>query len=248
MSVQLKNLTKIFNDVPILDEVNLTINEQETTVIVGPSGAGKSTFLRCLNLLEIPDHGSIALGDQQLKFGKRLSEKEVTAFRRKTGMVFQGFFLFPHLTVLENITEGPIHVLKESRKDAEAKAWQLLEKVGLTEKAAVYPNRLSGGQQQRVAIARALAMDPYFLLFDEPTSALDPELEAEVLRVIADLAEENKSLIIVTHNMNFAREVADRILFLEGGNILFDGPPTAFFQSDIERINHFISAMTVAKK
>ncbi len=244
MSIILENITKSFNEHIVLNNINLAIADEQTTVIVGPSGSGKSTLLRCINLLEIPDSGSLTIEADVIRFNKKLSNKELLQFRRKTGMVFQGFHLFPHLTVLENVTEGPIYVLKQDKEVAKQNGQQLLAKVGLTNKENQYPNKLSGGQQQRVAIARALAMDPYFLLFDEPTSALDPELEEEVLRVIAGLAREGKSQIIVTHNMLFAKAVADRILFLEEGTILFDGTPQAFFDSDSKRIHNFISAMT----
>ena len=183
------------------------------------------------------------LGDEKIKFGTKISAKDMLPFREKTGMVFQSFNLFPHLSALQNVTEGPTQVLKIPKEEANKEALSLLEKVGLKGKEHEYPSRLSGGQSQRVAIARALAMKPSFLLLDEPTSALDPELEAEVLKVISELSHEHKSLIIVTHNMAFARRVADRILFLEGGNIVFDGSSEEFFSSDLPRIKKFISAM-----
>ena len=229
--IKLRNLTKKFGQNTVLNDLNLEFKDAQTTVILGSSGSGKSTLLRCINLLEIPDNGELELGDEKIKFGK------------KTGMVFQSFNLFPHLSALQNVTEGPTQVLKVPKEEADKEALSLLEKVGLKGKEHEYPSRLSGGQSQRVAIARALAMKPSFLLLDEPTSALDPELEAEVLKVISELSHEHKSLIIVTHNMAFARRVADRILFLEGGNIAFDGSSEEFFSSDLPRIKKFISAM-----
>lgn len=244
MSIKIQAISKKFNNVEVLKKIDLEIRDNETTVIVGPSGSGKSTLLRCMNLLEIPDSGSISIGTQQVDFSKKLGKSEILAFRRRTGMVFQGFHLFPHRTVLENITEGPIYVLGKKKQEAEEQAQMLLDQVGLAGKAQEYPNYLSGGQQQRVAIARALALEPEFLLFDEPTSALDPELEFEVLKVISNLAKNERSQIIVTHNMNFARRVADRILFLENGKIAFDGTPEEFFHTDNERIKRFISAVT----
>lgn len=242
--LQVKQISKKFNEQLALKEINLSFETGSTTVIVGPSGSGKSTLLRCLNLLEIPENGTLSLGASYFDFTKELKQKDVLVLRRKTGMVFQGFHLFPHLTILKNVMEGPVYVRKESKVTAENKARALLKKVGLAEKVDRYPDELSGGQQQRAAIARALAMNPEFLLFDEPTSALDPELEAEVLSVLRRLVEEGNSLIIVTHNLAFAREVADRILFLENGEILFEGTPELFFQgSGSKRIEGFISAM-----
>ncbi|MBR8464172.1 amino acid ABC transporter ATP-binding protein [Campylobacter sp. faydin G-24] len=245
MSVKLANVSKFFDKHQVLRDISVEIYERQTTVIVGSSGSGKSTLLRCINLLEIPQSGELSLGNEFIKFDGKLSEKDILPFRRHTGMVFQGFHLFPHLNVLENIIEGPINVLKQDKQSAIKTARELLAKVGLSEKESAYPNRLSGGQAQRVAIARALAMDPYFLLLDEPTSALDPELEAEVLKTIVSLSSEHKSLIIVTHNMAFARKAADRILFLDGGVIAFDGSPDEFFESSNERIVKFISAMKI---
>ena len=241
--IKLRNLIKKFGQNTVLNDLNLEFNDAQTTVILGSSGSGKSTLLRCINLLEIPDSGELELGDERIKFGTKISAKDMLPFREKTGMVFQSFNLFPHLSALQNVTEGPTQVLKIPKEEADKEALSLLEKVGLKSKEHEYPSRLSGGQSQRVAIARALAMKPSFLLLDEPTSALDPELEAEVLKVISELSHEHKSLIIVTHNMAFARRVADRILFLEGGNIAFDGSSEEFFCSDLPRIKKFISAM-----
>lgn len=247
MGIELSRINKSFNGQTVLSNINLQINDGETTVIVGPSGSGKSTLLRCINLLEIPESGELEIENQKINFEKKLNNKETASFRKKTGMVFQNFNLFPHFTVLENVIEGPIHVLQQSKETAISNAKDLLKKVGLSGKEDMHPNRLSGGMQQRVAIARALAMTPYFLLLDEPTSALDPELEAEVLKVISDLSSEHKSLIIVTHNLLFAREVADRIIFLEHGEIYFDGTPEQFFEGHSERIESFISAMSFNK-
>ena len=245
MMIKLRNLIKKFGQNTVLNDLNLEFKDAQTTVILGSSGSGKSTLLRCINLLEIPDSGELELGDEKIKFGTKISAKDMLPFREKTGMVFQSFNLFPHLSALQNVTEGPTQVLKIPKEEANKEALSLLEKVGLKGKEHEYPSRLSGGQSQRVAIARALAMKPSFLLLDEPTSALDPELEAEVLKVILSLAKEKKSMIIVTHNMNFARKIADRILFLDKGMIAFDGLVDEFFNSQNERIKSFISAMDI---
>ncbi|MFS0875988.1 amino acid ABC transporter ATP-binding protein [Solibacillus isronensis] len=237
-------MSKFFGENEALKNINLTFHEGETTVILGPSGSGKSTLLRCINLLERPEKGVLTVGNQKVELNKPISQKNLLSIRQNTAMVFQSFNLFPHMKVLENVMEGPVTVLRKDKAAARQKAQQLLEKVGLSHKTDQYPSQLSGGQQQRVAIARALAMEPQFLLFDEPTSALDPELEGEVLKVLKDLAEEGKSMIIVTHNLNFAREVADRILFLENGEIGYDGVTENFFTSNNnERIQQFIKSM-----
>ncbi len=242
--VQFQQVSKFFDKHEALKNINLTFNEGETTVILGPSGSGKSTLLRCINLLERPEKGILIVGNQKVELNKPITQKNLLSIRQNTAMVFQSFNLFPHMKVLENVMEGPITVLKQNKVAAREKANQLLDKVGLSHKTDQYPSQLSGGQQQRVAIARALAMEPQFLLFDEPTSALDPELEGEVLKVLKDLAEEGKSMIIVTHNLNFAREVADRILFLEHGEIVYDGKTETFFAAnDNERIRQFIQSM-----
>lgn len=243
MAIKFKNLTKRFGDRVVLNGLNLEIYDGQTTVILGSSGSGKSTMLRCINLLEIPNGGELQLGAFAINFDTPHKASEYKPFRAHTGMVFQSFNLFPHLTVLQNVIEGPVQVLKAPRELAEKKAMELLEKVGMADNAKSYPNRLSGGQSQRVAIARALAMQPEFLLLDEPTSALDPELEAQVLKTIKELSDEGCSLVIVTHNMSFARKVADRILFLDGGVIAFDGDAEEFFKSRDERIAKFINAM-----
>lgn len=198
-----------------------------------------------MNLLERPESGLYDCDGIQLDFAKKITKKETLAVRQKTEMVFQDYNLFPHLTVLKNIMEGPVHVLKEDKKTAEKRALELLDKVGLKDKALAYPSQLSGGQAQRVAIARSLAMRPRYILLDEPTSALDPELELEVLKVLLELAREKQSLIIVTHNLEFARHVADKILFIEAGKIFFEGKKDDFFNSDNQRIKDFINAMTL---
>ena len=203
-------------------------------------------MLRSLNLLEMPESGKYYFDDLELDFKKGISKKEILEVRRETEMVFQNYNLFPHLTVLKNIIEGPVHVLKEDKESATKRAYELLEKVGLADKADAYPQQLSGGQAQRVAIARSLAMNPRYILLDEPTSALDPELELEVLKVLLQLAKEKQSLIIVTHNLAFAQKVADKILFVEDGQILFQGPKDDFFNSDNQRIKNFLSAMTLS--
>jgi hypothetical protein len=245
MAINFKNISKSYGDHLVLDNINTSFKEGQTTVIVGSSGCGKSTLLRCINLLEIPQSGILEVDDRAVNFKEKLSSKKLLEIRKKTGMVFQNFNLFPHLTALQNVTEAPIYVQKKDKHEAIKEAKELLAKVGLSHKEDTYPNRLSGGQAQRVAIARALAVNPYFLLLDEPTSALDPELEAEVLKVILSLAKEKKPMIIVTHNMNFARKIADRILFLDKGVIAFDGLVDEFFNNQNERIKSFISAMDI---
>lgn len=244
--IEIKNIQKSYGDFHALKDISLTFRTGETTVIVGPSGSGKSTLLRTLNLLEVPESGILKNGNLEVDFSSKISKETMMAIRKETAMVFQSFNLFPHLSVLENVIEGPITVLKLSKTEATARAKNLLTKVGLADKLDHYPDQLSGGQQQRVAIARALAMEPDFVLFDEPTSALDPELEAEVLRVLKDLASEKLSMIIVTHNLDFAREAADRMLFLEDGKVGFDGPTKDFFESTTEpRIARFINSITI---
>lgn len=242
--IKFEHVYKTFGDHQALTDINTEFKAHETTVIVGPSGSGKSTLLRSLNLLERPEKGQYHFNDQVIDFAKPIANKAILTLRRKTGMVFQDYNLFPHLTVLKNVMEGPVQVLKQDPKAARENALNFLTKVGLADKAEAYPNQLSGGQQQRVAIARSLAMDPEYILLDEPTSALDPELEAGVLRVLLALAQEDDSMIIVTHNMEFARAVADKILFVEDGKILFDGTPGEFFKQPTQRIADFLAAMT----
>lgn len=241
--IKLEHVDKQYRDHHALNDVTVAFPEHETTVILGPSGAGKSTLLRSLNLLERPQSGTMMIDDLTVDFGRDLSNKQVLALRRKTAMVFQSWNLFPHLTVLENITAGPIHVRKQSRDEAEKRAHELLEMVGLADTANRYPGQLSGGQQQRISICRALAMDPSYVLFDEPTSALDPELEAQVLRILQKLAADRASMVVVTHNMEFARRVADKIVFVEDGQVRFTGTSTEFFAEPTPRIRAFLAAM-----
>ncbi|MEI5994654.1 amino acid ABC transporter ATP-binding protein [Candidatus Enterococcus mansonii] len=223
--INIKNLHKTFGKNTVLKGIDLDVKAGEVVVIIGPSGSGKSTFLRCLNLLEQPTDGTIEFE------GKNLLDKEtnIDALRQKMGMVFQNFNLFPHKTVLDNLTISPIKVKKEAADVAKEKALSLLEQVGLKEKATSYPSSLSGGQQQRVAIARALAMNPDVMLFDEPTSALDPEMVGEVLAVMKALAVEGMTMVVVTHEMGFAREVADRVIFMDAGIIQEEGTPEEIF-------------------
>ena len=233
-----KNLYKNFGSLQVLKNVNARIKEQEVVVVIGPSGSGKSTFLRCLNLLETPTSGEIIIN------GISLTDKNtnINRVREEVGMVFQRFNLFPHMTVLRNVTLAPVKVKKMSQQEAEDLCLGLLAKVGLSDKAHVYPSQLSGGQMQRVAIARALAMKPKVMLFDEPTSALDPEMVGEVLAVMKDLAEEGMTMVVVTHEMGFAREVGDRVIFMDEGMIVEEGSPQEMFLSPKnERTKSFLS-------
>ena len=243
--LQIKSLSKKYEDLKVLDQIDLEIESNKTTVIIGPSGSGKTTLLRCLNLLAIPDIGEINLNGVSLFFDPNLpiQKKKILDYRKKTGMVFQSFNLFSHRTVIENIMEGPVTVLKKKKAEAMAEGMALLKKVGLEDKANQYPRQLSGGQQQRVAIARALAMKPEVLLFDEPTSALDPELEIEVLEIIRTLVKEQYTIVIVTHKMGFAKEISDNIIFLEKGRILEQGSYAELYHSGNERINRFLTTM-----
>ncbi|MEY2959923.1 MAG: hypothetical protein RLZZ01_2491, partial [Actinomycetota bacterium] len=220
-----RNVHKWFGDFEALRGVDLLVKDREVMVVLGPSGSGKSTLIRCINRLEVHQEGDIVVDGIELTNDLRNIDK----IRSEVGMVFQQFNLFPHLSVLDNITLAPIWVRKRPRKDAEARAFELLERVGIPEQAHKYPGQLSGGQQQRVAIARSLAMDPRVILFDEPTSALDPEMISEVLDVMKDLARGGMTMIVVTHEMGFAREVADRIVFMEEGNVVEIGTPEQFF-------------------
>ncbi|WP_104493324.1 amino acid ABC transporter ATP-binding protein [Paracoccus denitrificans] len=226
--IRIHNLSKSFGALAVLRDINLTIPRGGVVALIGPSGSGKSTLLRCLNLLVVPDGGSVSVNGTSFAFGpgRHLpGDRALSAFRARTGMVFQHFNLFPHMTALENVMEGPATVLKQPRAQVRAEATALLEKVGLADKADAYPAHLSGGQKQRVAIARALAMKPDVMLFDEATSALDPELVGEVLSVMRGLASEGMTMIIVTHEIAFARDVGDRIVFMRDGVIVEDGPP-----------------------
>ena len=225
--IRVNNLHKSFEKNEVLKGINEHIEKGEVVVVIGPSGSGKSTFLRCLNLLEVPTSGEIIFE------GKNITDKivDINKIREKMGMVFQQFNLFPHKTVLDNLTIAPIKVKGVSKADAEKKAKELLDRVGLLNKADAYPSSLSGGQKQRIAIARALAMDPDVMLFDEPTSALDPEMVGEVLNVMKELAKEGMTMVVVTHEMGFAREVGDRILFMDKGNIMEEGTPEEIFSN-----------------
>lgn len=223
--IKVDNLTKKFGNNEVLRNISTSIAKGEVVSIIGPSGSGKSTFLRCMNMLETPTSGKIVFDQQDLTDSKT----PVNKIRQRIGMVFQHFHLFPHLTVLENLTYAPLKAKGVNKQLAQEKARELLKRVGLSEKETAYPNSLSGGQKQRVAIARALAMEPELMLFDEPTSALDPEMVKEVLDVMKDLAKSGMTMVVVTHEMGFAREVADRILFLDHGVLLEEGIPSEFF-------------------
>ena len=224
--IKLENVVKNFGDVHVLKNVNLTVNKGEKLVVIGPSGSGKSTLIRCMNYLEEPTSGKVTVDGYDLNFKRSLAR-----VRQYTAMVFQQFNLYPHMTVLENLTLAPIKLQNVSKKDAEESGLKYLEKVGLSEKANAYPSQLSGGQQQRVAIARALNMHPKIMLFDEPTSALDPEMIQEVLDVLVGLSKENITMVVVTHEMGFAKQVADRIVFMDGGQIIEEAPPEEFFSN-----------------
>jgi arginine/lysine/histidine transport system ATP-binding protein len=223
--IKAEKITKVFGKNMVLEEISTTVQQGEVVTIIGPSGSGKSTFLRCLNLLEVPTSGEIFMNGNEITSPK-INKLEV---RKNIGMVFQHFHLFPHMTVLENVIYAPQKVKGIDKSTAVESAKKLLAKVGLTDKESAYPNHLSGGQKQRVAIARALAMEPEVMLFDEPTSALDPEMVKEVLDVIKDLANTGITMVIVTHEMNFAKEVADRVLFLDQGKLVEEGKPKDFF-------------------
>lgn len=238
--IEIKNLHKYFGDLEVLRGIDLTVSESEVVCLIGSSGSGKSTLLRCINFLEEKTEGEIYID------GQLVMEKDINEIRQKVGMVFQRFNLFPHMTVLQNVMEGPITVKKMDRKKARELAMTLLEKVNLLDKADEYPAMLSGGQQQRVAIARSLAMEPKVILFDEPTSALDPELVGEVLGVMNDLAKEGRTMIIVTHEMGFAKEVADRVIFIHEGLIAEEGTPEDIFdRPENERLQNFLGQILV---
>ncbi len=238
--IQVKNLEKHFNagTVHALNGVTTDIARSEVLVVIGPSGSGKSTFLRCLNLLEKPTDGSVVFEGTDIT----APGVNINVMRRRMGMVFQHFNLFPHMTVLKNLTLGPTQLLKKSQDEANQKAMQLLERVGLADRANAYPSQLSGGQKQRIAIVRALCMEPDVMLFDEPTSALDPEMVGEVLDVMKELAREGMTMVVVTHEMGFAREVADRVLFMDNGQIVEEGTPEAIFEHPrSERLQSFLA-------
>ncbi|HET6625903.1 MAG TPA: amino acid ABC transporter ATP-binding protein [Nocardioidaceae bacterium] len=236
--IEVSDLHKRFGDLEVLKGIDAEVDETEVVCVIGPSGSGKSTFLRCLNFLEKFDEGTVTICGHDLTGSKT----KLNAVRQDVGMVFQSFNVFPHMTVLQNITLAPMKVAKVSKSEARARASALVDKVGLADKADVYPSKLSGGQQQRVAIARALAMEPKVMLFDEPTSALDPETVGEVLGVMQKLAEEGMTMMVVTHEMGFAREVADRVLFMDHGLIVEQGTPTEVFDNPThERTQAFLS-------
>ena len=236
--IRTENLTKIFpGDLHALKGVNQEIRKGEVVVIVGPSGSGKSTFLRCLNLLEVPSDGKVYFDGVELT-GKKVN---LDQHRQRMGMVFQHFNLFPHMTILKNMTIAPMKLQKRSREDAEKQAMELLARVGLADRAHAYPSQLSGGQKQRIAIVRALCMNPEVMLFDEPTSALDPEMVGEVLTVMRELAREHMTMVVVTHEMGFAREVADRVIFMADGQVIEENDPQTFFENPkSERVKAFL--------
>lgn len=243
-AVQIANLSKSFDGVEVLRDISLTVNKGEVVSVLGSSGSGKSTLLRCINWLEEPDRGSIHIAGQRIGIdaqGKRMHNRELAALRARTGMVFQSFNLWPHLNVLQNVMEAPMQVKKMRKDEARAIAQALLEKVGMEHKAEAYPYTLSGGQKQRVAIARALAMSPEVILFDEPTSALDPERVGEVLTVMKNLSSEGYTMIVVTHEMEFARAVSDQVVFLEKGLLIEKSAPEKFFSNpETERVRRFL--------
>lgn len=238
--IEVKNLKKSFGDLHVLKGIDQTVNDGEVLCIVGPSGSGKSTMLRCINRLEEPSSGEIYID------GELITEKNIDQVRTKMGMVFQSFNLFPHKSVIENLTLGPLNVKGVKEEEAKEKGMKLLERVGLAEKAEEYPRMLSGGQQQRVAIARALAMDPEVMLFDEPTSALDPEMVGEVLDVMKDLAREGMTMVVVTHEMGFAKEVADKVIFMDDGYIVEEGSPKEVLENpQMDRTKDFLSKVLI---
>ncbi|MCF8010760.1 MAG: amino acid ABC transporter ATP-binding protein [Clostridiales bacterium] len=236
--IEIKNLYKCFNELEVLRDINCRIASREVVVVIGPSGSGKSTFLRCINMLEKPSSGDVSINGVSLTDPKT----NINEMRQEVGMVFQQFNLFPHKTVMENITLAPVRVRSLGNKQAEEVGMELLEKVGLSDKAYAYPQKLSGGQQQRAAIARALAMRPEIMLFDECTSALDPEMVGDVLTVMKDLAREGMTMVVVTHEMGFAREVGDRVIFMDEGMIVGEGTPEQIFNNPShERTQAFLS-------
>ncbi|PKM62185.1 MAG: polar amino acid ABC transporter ATP-binding protein [Firmicutes bacterium HGW-Firmicutes-4] len=238
--IEIKNLHKYFGELEVLRGIDLTVDESEVVCLIGSSGSGKSTLLRCINFLEEKNEGEIYID------GQLVTVKDINEIRQKVGMVFQRFNLFPHMTVIQNVMEGPLTVKKIDKNKARELAMELLEKVNLLDKADEYPAMLSGGQQQRVAIARSLAMEPKVILFDEPTSALDPELVGEVLGVMNDLAKEGRTMIIVTHEMGFAKEVADRVIFIHEGQIAEEGTPEDIFdRPENERLQNFLGQILV---
>lgn len=240
--ISIRGLYKQFGDLEVLKGIDLDVGKGNVVVVIGPSGSGKTTLLRCLNILETPTKGSVTISGTTLDFSREVPKKNIASFRRLTGMVFQSYNLFPHKTAIENVMEGPVIVKGENKEQARQKAALLLQKVGLGDKLDFYPHQLSGGQQQRVGIARALAMEPEVMLFDEPTSALDPELVGEVLKVMKDLAAEGMTMVVVTHEMRFARDVANEVIFMDGGVIVErDLPENIFTNPKHERTRQFLN-------
>ena len=236
--IHVEDLQKSFGELSVLKGIHLDINRGDVVVIIGPSGSGKSTFLRCLNLLETPTGGTILFNGCDIT----AKSTNINIHRQKMGMVFQHFNLFPHMTILENMTIAPIKLLKKTKAEAEERAMKLLERVGLADRAGAYPKQLSGGQKQRVAIVRALAMEPEVMLFDEPTSALDPEMVGEVLEVMKELAREGMTMVVVTHEMGFAKEVGNRVIFMDEGNIVEENTPAEIFENPKHpRLKDFLS-------
>jgi len=242
--ISINGLHKQFGDLEVLKGIDLQVQKGQVIVVIGPSGSGKTTLLRCLNILEVPTSGSITIDNQTADFSKPMPKRNIDMFRRKSAMVFQHYNLFPHMTALQNVMEGPMIVKKISKVDARKKAEQLLNKVGLGDKLDFYPHQLSGGQQQRVGIARALALEPEVMLFDEPTSALDPELVGEVLQVMKDLADEGITMVVVTHEMRFANDVADEVIFMDQGKVIERSKPKDMFtQPKEERTRQFLNLL-----
>jgi len=242
--ISINGLHKQFGNLEVLKGIDLQVQKGQVIVVIGPSGSGKTTLLRCLNILEVPTSGRITIDNQMADFSKPMPKRNVDMFRRKSAMVFQHYNLFPHMTALQNVMEGPMIVKKISKVDARKKAEQLLNKVGLGDKLDFYPHQLSGGQQQRVGIARALALEPEVMLFDEPTSALDPELVGEVLQVMKDLADEGITMVVVTHEMRFANDVADEVIFMDQGKVIERSKPKDMFtQPKEERTRQFLNLL-----
>lgn len=240
--IKINGLHKRFGDLEVLKGIDLEIDQGKVVVVIGPSGSGKTTLLRCLNILEVPSAGSISIDGQTIDFSKPVPKKEVDLIRRKSAMVFQHYNLFPHMTALQNVMEGPMIVQQKSKEEARQKATQLLTKVGLGDKLDYYPHQLSGGQQQRVGIARALALEPKVMLFDEPTSALDPELVGEVLQVMKDLAGTGITMVVVTHEMRFANDVASEVIFMDQGRVVERSQPSEMFTNPKEeRTRQFLN-------
>lgn len=242
--VTISHLSKSFGSNLVLDDISMTVAPGSVTALIGPSGSGKSTLLRCVNLLEQPDLGTIAVGSTTIEAGTKVTDRTLLALRRQVGMVFQSFNLFPHMTVLRNVAYPQEKILGRSRAEAEERALTLLERVGLRDKAQQHPGRCSGGQQQRIAIVRALALNPRAMLFDEPTSALDPEVGVEVLAVMRELADSGMTMIVVTHEMQFARDVSDHLVVMADGHIIEEGDPRAIMAAPSEeRTRRFLSAV-----